>query len=237
MAFDYTTFSETDATDNRLTATAATLTITDLDTDEDVYCNLDLGSFEVAGYKFDFHFNISNATDGSSCYVWGLSSIFSNNLHFSTNADAHTARVLNSAGSCSLVISEFNNGSETSQSVSIATATDYYVTVERDKNVGSYGQLTMSVYSDQNRTTHVSGSPKTITLTENINFRHLYGMSSYKSGDSGTAISLIVSGLSYTAYSSTSISAIIQDVFSSSLSVDSILYVDQSSSIGVDYVL
>jgi hypothetical protein len=83
-----------------------------------------------------------------------------------------------------LWLQETNGAADaTDSSVGLSGDTNYYVTVKRDEDTGTYGTLYAYIYSDISRST--LEDTLTVTLTEKQDFRFLYGMISYDGATGG----------------------------------------------------
>ena len=198
IAQDYTDCTEVDVP-ARVAVAASQLTITDLDCDEEVYVYKDFGVDYFGGdFEFQFSFNVSATATNSYGYLWGLANAVDDlrATSITNDLDCHVLYCIIVAGDCFLRFREYNGGSSVvSDVMTLSVSTDYYVTISRDESVGTYGTITLSVYTDSDRTVHATGSPEVVTLTEKQNFRYLYAMSAYKSGLSGKDISGTISNL------------------------------------------
>lgn len=86
-----------------------------------------------------------------------------------------------------LTLQETNSTVDTTDSTTaglITYNTNYYITIARDDDAGTYGSLVATIYSDPQRATVVD--TLTVTLTEQQNFRYLFAMNAYNGASGGT---------------------------------------------------
>lgn len=189
----YTGYSETD-TSTRLTVAATTLTIADLDTDEDMRLIKDFTASYFSGdFEHTLKINVTTGTGAEACYVWALTNSVANPIGslITANTDLLALEWLNGT----LVLIERNSTvSTTDTSSSLSLSTNYYLRVVRDEAVGTYGTLYCYIYTDPEYTTIVD--TLTVTLTETNDWRYLWGCSSVGDGAGSTAFSGTIANLS-----------------------------------------
>lgn len=190
-------YAETDVPGRLAKTDANTVTITDLDNDEEIWLDIDKGINHFDG-DYEFHVDVkctANAAAGDVCGVWALANIEDtlNDIDVA-NGDFHTIYWVMAAGNDYLTLRECNNGDLTSDtSIALAIGTQYYLRIVRDESVGANGTLYCYIYSDAAHATLVD--TLTVTLTENQNFRYLYWMNSYEPGGGGAAWDGVISNL------------------------------------------
>lgn len=191
-AQDYTGYTETD-TSSRLTVAATTLTIANLDTDEDMRLYSDFTADYFDGdFEHTLKINVTTGTGAEACYVWALTNAVSNPIGtlITANTDLIALEWLNGA----LVLVERNNTVSTSDTSSaLSLSTSYYLRVVRDEAVGTYGTLYCYIYTDPEYTVLVD--TLTVTLTETKDWRYLWACSSVGDGAGSTAFSGTISSL------------------------------------------
>lgn len=184
MAYqDYTGYTEVD-TPGRLTVAANSITVTALDDDEASYLYKDFtASYFAADYEFRLHFKVTAQTGTELVYLWGLcDSIGALGTLLTANTDLHAVYWENA----SLYVLERNAAVSTSDNYALALDTDYYLRIVRDESVGTYGTLYCYIYTDSDYKNLVD--KMTVTLTENKDFRYLYGVSGKGDGGGGVSI-------------------------------------------------
>lgn len=95
-----------------------------------------------------------------------------------------------------LTLQETNSTVDTTDSTTaglISHDTNYYLTIARDDDAGTYGSLVCTIYSDSQRANVVD--TLTVTLTEQQNFRYLFAMNAYNGATGGTAWSGLIADL------------------------------------------
>lgn len=143
----YTGYSETD-TASRLTVATNTLTITSLDTDEDMRLTKDFTASYFSGdFEHTLKINVTVGTGAESCYVWAVTNSIANPLGTLRTAATDMLALQWLNGALVLVEVETSEYSDTSSALSLAT--DYYLRVVRDEAVGTYGTLYCYIYTDR----------------------------------------------------------------------------------------
>lgn len=190
---DYTDYTEVDVP-TRVTVAANTLTIANLDQDEEVYLYYDFGADYFDG-DFEFQFDsMVNAGTNEHAYIWGLANDVDDLYATAITNNKDCLFVRRAATGATATLSEYNSGSGISrQSITLLSAVTYYFTIRRDESIGTYGTLYLYIYSDSGRSTLVSTC--TVTLTEKKDFRYLYAMSAYKNGSTGKSLNGTISNL------------------------------------------
>jgi len=154
--------------------------IANLDTDEDKYYYKDYGIHHF-GLQFKHELNFSSSSTVNSaeyCCIWAVSNSIKNIKTQEDDGDA-----------CIFLLSNTNSGSPTlsliadsysssDNEISLSANTKYYLRIRRTAYT-----VTLSVYSDEGRTTLVDSVY--ITLTTVNKYRYLYGMSSYNNSVTG----------------------------------------------------
>jgi len=105
-----------------------------------------------------------NASPMATCSIWGLVQIPSLMPNFTTipyliaaGLDAHAVEFLHFLGTDLLSLRELDGGTvyQDNNTTDISSDTVYYLEMERDEDVGTYGALYCRIYSDEERTTLV----------------------------------------------------------------------------------
>jgi len=184
---------------------AGTVSVTALDSDENVYSYQDYtASYFNGDYKIEFKLNISAISTDQKVGLWALSNTL-DNLKDLEDSDLSYDAVLveESSGSYYLTFRKRTTGDttelESSTQIAISLDTDYYITVYRDYSEGKHY---LYVYTDAERTTHVSGSPVVLEKTVS-DLRYMHIVNNYKDGSTGNAASMVITGVTqgYTAVS------------------------------------
>lgn len=194
---DYTAYTEVD-TSSRLSVAANALTITSLDTDEDMQLTYDFTASYFSGdFEHSLNVKVTVGDGAESCYLWGMSNSVANPIGklITENTDVICLAWTNGT----LILTERNSTSNTSDTSSaLSLATDYYLRIVRDESVGSYGTLYCYIYTDREYCELVD--TLTVTLTEENDWRYLWGASSVGDGAGSTAFTGTIANLTLDAY-------------------------------------
>ena len=177
---DYTTYTEVDVGENRVSIAANKITVTDLDDDEAVYVYKDFGSNYFSG---DFRFELDfNCTDGdSACGLWMLSQDIGTAKTL-WDANKNNVFLMWSAGNRLFLYSKHGIDSQSDFSDVLATdGTDYYLRIRMDRVSAT---VTCKIYSDASRETLVD-SLSTILEDATDQYQYLYAMQGNCVGDTG----------------------------------------------------
>ncbi|MDA3833419.1 MAG: hypothetical protein PF495_08480, partial [Spirochaetales bacterium] len=182
-ALDFTDATEVDIVADRISVAASKITVTSIYSDEEAYVYFDYGADYFSGdFRIDFQFNCTEQTVSvfGYAFIFGLSNAI-DDLEGNRLAEGAEIVVLNTGELLSL--SEQNGAVATKDSITaLDLATEYYATIIRNESAGTYGTVSLHVYSDSTRETEIASSPATIELTEKQDFRYLYTFSSWNSG-------------------------------------------------------
>ena len=174
-----------------------TITITDLDRDEDCYKYWDMGAADyfvtAIGFTHYVDVNTSGHTGVSVFAPYVLTSV-NDDLFDIVGAAGDFIAVFMFAAPQHISIREVSGGGWTAgNTVSINEGTNYYLTINIDISIGVFGTAYLYIYTDAARTTLFGTS--TLTLTKDFEFDHI-GMSSYNDNKPGRAWSGTVENLS-----------------------------------------
>ncbi|KKL04821.1 hypothetical protein LCGC14_2612220, partial [marine sediment metagenome] len=180
MAEDFTTYTESDVL-GRLSQTSTRSTITAMQPDDNqTWLQNDKGAGFFSG---NFSHKFTLRIDSFSAFIWQAVWGITNNLDdiqgiIDNSQDGLFIELL---GQTNRIIeaTEVNAGSRsgTASGSPLSSSTTYYLTVERDESVGSFGTLSVRVYSNAARTSLVSSS--TLTLNVANDFRYIFAPLSY----------------------------------------------------------
>lgn len=174
---DPSTFTEVTENAAVLTQSSTRSTWTNADTDEENYLYDDKGENHFdADYDIDFVTEITSHDRFASMNVYVLANLLGDNEYFRNNsADAHYLRWFAAqTTSRDLTLTEMVAATRyTDDTMSLTVGQDYYVSVLRDDDAGSFGSLTAFIWSDA-----IDGGNATdtlsVTLHEQANFQYLY---------------------------------------------------------------
>lgn len=177
---DLTTYTELDPS-SELAVTSTVITYTDVGRTDDAWVYDDKG---VAFFDGDFthHFDIKVTADGDFGLnaVWGLKNTVS---ALDVDDDELFAFPYGNGGTFgTLFLREIDADTAYSDTFTISIDTFYYLEVERDEAVGTFGTLYARIYSDSNRTTLLD--TLSITLhTSKKDWRYIYAFNALNDGD------------------------------------------------------
>ncbi len=195
----YTGYSETD-TASRLTVATNTLTITSLDTDEDMRLTKDFTASYFSGdFEHTLKINVTVGTGAESCYVWAVTNSIANPLGTLRTAATDMLALQWLNGALVLVEVETSEYSDTSSALSLAT--DYYLRVVRDEAVGTYGTLYCYIYTDREYCELVD--TLTLTLHATNDWQYLWGCGGVGDGAGSTVFTGTIYNLTLDAYAYT----------------------------------
>lgn len=144
----------------------------------DTRSGYDLTAVSDTGWKLDFTLRNTTSTAANAEFVFGLGSSFENESAYS--GDAVFMRI--ATATPVVFIKSYDAagaGGDNSSSITISNGVTYYVTLERT----SATEASLSVFSDSARTTHIAGSPVTLTIAATLQgLRYVMG----SNADSGT---------------------------------------------------
>lgn len=156
----------------------------DYDAGTNSYAYLDSGADY---YNGDFTHDITVATswgstdDGRWPGVWALSNTVGNSYALETSAEDFLLLHLEKPGGAwpILYIKEYVGGvlQSSDVSISLGVGSTWYVNVTRDESIGTYGRLTVTIYSDSAKTTVVDTIY--IDLSQKTDFRYRYNFISH----------------------------------------------------------
>jgi len=143
--------------------------------------------------SFEFKVNITAGTNSINIYPWALTNTV-DDLQAIDDASGDflgikTAETLGDT-TYNLILEQVSGGTTSlGGSVTINPSTDYYVTIVRDDDANTLGQLYLNVYTDEERKTHAPGSPVATNLIAQDDFRYLFAVNTRKQGAGGVAFS------------------------------------------------
>lgn len=179
-----TSFTEVDP-DGRLTETSSRVTFTAQHNQEIDYLYKDKGAAYFDG-NFSHNFTLQvNSGGGASPYGGNCAWMMSNDLGGAITMEGagksffFMGSYANFLGTWFVDLHEINSGVDTGSSTFSPTkGVPWYVTVDRDESIGSFGQLRARFYSDSLRTALVN--TLTVTLhTSKKDFRYIHAIGSY----------------------------------------------------------
>jgi hypothetical protein len=191
-------FSETDAAARIALTDANTVTVTDLDNDEDARLSIDKTADHFDG-DFEFHVDIkctANGANGDRCGVWALANTTDSLNDIDTaSGDYFAVYWMESGGSDYFVLEECDGGTlYTDTSSAVIVNTQYYLKITRDDDAGTYGTVYCYIYDDEAMTSLVD--TLTVALhTSKKDFRYLYWVIGYEGGGGGAAWDGVISDL------------------------------------------
>jgi hypothetical protein len=173
---DFSSFTEVDPT-NVFTLTTNELVFTSLKRDSSTYAYKDYGVSHFLNYEVDFKYIVNTCSSGSVNFNMGLLS-FANAIGDReqvrlAQGNLHGLMAGNSGAARFLCLSEINvANSYVSTFFNPVLDTAYYCTFKRDDTAGTYGTLTLNIYSDEARTQLITSL--NLTLHSRPSFRYFY---------------------------------------------------------------
>lgn len=174
---DFTTYTEIDP-NGRLSQTATTSSYTSLTRNEDAYLYLDKGLGHFDGdFTHYLAINYTSQDSGSSVvYLWAVGQ----ELQSAVGMTKLSIYTYNSTIRIQETDSADNNYD--SGNTSLILGNTYYLTIERDESIGTYGTLYVYVYTDETKTS--LQATLSLALHESKkDFRYLYIPSSCNTGN------------------------------------------------------
>ena len=172
-------FTEVDP-NSHLTVAENVITFADLVRNEDAWVYYDFGADYFDGdFEYQVEFNISAINSSASVAVWMLANLIDSPKDIEDASGDFFCVFLYRAGEGRRIyLRECDGGTAYSEIYSdFPLATDYYLTIKRDENIGTYGTIYCYIYSDADRTILVD--TLSIALhTSKKDFRYLYGLNS-----------------------------------------------------------
>lgn len=178
---DYTSYTKVDP-NSRISVTTSRVTWTDLTRNEDAYVYYDKGNdYFDSTFNHNFTLNITSGDVSSSLFStpWMVANSIDTISGILGNAsdDALMLEFFYTGATARLYLNE-NIGVTSNESgyYQISLNTEYFITIQRNESVGTYGTLYAYIYSDSVRETLLS--TLNLTLTEKNDFRYIYAISS-----------------------------------------------------------
>lgn len=193
---DNSTYTEDDVPTRIALTDSTTVTVTDLDNDEQVQLYKDFGAGYFSG-DFEHHLRTQYTSDtdsGDVCGVWALTNDLTGGIVslYAASKDFLTLYWSHLSGTDKLVLAELNSGSFSSdESTDLDASTNYYIKIVRYESVGTYGTLYCYIYSDDSFSTLVD--TLSVALTEKQDFRyHFWVLGNEDGGEGGTVWSGVI---------------------------------------------
>ncbi|KKN81722.1 hypothetical protein LCGC14_0316340 [marine sediment metagenome] len=185
---DFTTYIEVDPGAD-ISKTAARITWASMPNTVESYVYKDMtAGFFSGDFAFTMAINQSVATNGGRVGHWAVANaVDSRRGLFDANESyiVVTSRQTASSPTNKIGILEGDSGSEfLSSEIAIDKGTVYYLLITRDESAGTYGTMTLSVYTDEARTSLV-GSVAHLLHSSKKDYRYLYGCQATEFGGGG----------------------------------------------------
>ena len=198
---NYTTYTEVDP-EGWVTIDSSTKIIAaNLGCDTDTYVYKDYG-ISYFGSSFNHSFNVNFSTpynEGGIGYIWALANDIDD--IWGIRSDGSNPDVIWVSGTwydegneyVRLYVGEDNGTTYQLDKIEeLECDTTYYCSINRSN---SGGTLTLYVYSDEARTTQVSGSPASVSHNTDSTFRYCYATNNHNNGNTLNTINFIVQDL------------------------------------------
>lgn len=178
-------FTEVDVAGNKLDFDNMDIVWTGLDNDEACYGYYDAGASAINGdFEFRTSFSVSSISAAQELYLWAVGDTVGT---INNNTDYLYFKLTESGGN--LVPSVGYNQDASADSANggsnLNTGTTYFLIVTRDESVGTYGRLTMTVYSGSFTGTQVSTAY--VDLNAKKDYRYWFVIQNDDSGLGGVA--------------------------------------------------
>ena len=183
VVFDYTTFTEVDP-NSRITVGANSIGFTQLPRNESSYVYKDMGVDYYSGnFKFNLDYVVTAYGSSGHAEPWALANAVNNVYTLRTSGQSllQCAAYIYSGKLRFEVYEIIGTVLRLSGNYQGTWNSNFYLTIERDESIGTYGRLYLRVYSDVGRTTLLS--EVYLDLTAKLDFRYLYGISSINTGE------------------------------------------------------
>lgn len=192
MVEDFSTYTEVDP-GSTISKTSTRVTYASLNTrNTDSYVYADKGVAHFAGnFTHLVTVNVSASDNAAQSYSWMLANTVNDALAILATADGYLAVYDykdTGSGQNRLNLGERYSGGNVSDYYNVngtgSLPYTYYLEIERDEAVGTYGTAYARIYSDSGRTMLVD--TLAITLGHSVDFRYVYALNTYNSGSSVT---------------------------------------------------
>lgn len=184
-----TDWTETDPNSHITVNSEFNISFSGLGKDETAYVYRDMGTgYFDDDFTHTFDFQITDANASADVCVWMVSNTLGD-FYTLKEANEETIVVKIYNNDYRINIRESHNGTVYGSTIYYGSQnTRYYATVSLDKDGSTYGRVTLTLYSDYNRSTQVSS--EYIDLHSSESYRYVYAVSSnqesktfYRSGD------------------------------------------------------
>jgi hypothetical protein len=185
-------FSETDP-NSKITIAENELVFANVNMLENATVQKDFGVDHFSGdFTERFKIKITSASaTGVRAYVWALTNSQDNMRSLITGNGDYLGLFswLAGGGVYYLGLEEVLAGSSSQSSVAIAKDAEYYISIIRDESIGTYGRLTLNIYSDSARTSLFGSTYLTLRAKKDFRYKRAFG--SYASGNPSTISGII----------------------------------------------
>ena len=178
-----TTYAKTPDPLQHVTVTSAKADVVDMPKNLDEYISDDKGVDHFdADYEHLFEcYTNSSSQDSCRVDIYVLTNTLDDSYYFdNNNTDSHFVISKKAAGVYYLSLGERYTTNRQTDSLAVSANTLYYPKLKRVEGGTSY--LYLYIYTDSGRTTQISGSPITLTLNEDEDFRYNIVVQSRNSG-------------------------------------------------------
>jgi hypothetical protein len=177
---DLTTYTEVDE-NTEITIADDTVTFDGVGKNDESYVYKDFGTDYFSGdFVHRFKLNMTSfLSNAPAIGVWALANAVGDRVNVITTQSEQELTVIAtgpSAGPYTIGIFEYLPSADSSDSLNLSFGTDYYIEIERDESVGTYGTVYLRVYSDADYSTLVDST--SLGLGEKVDFRYVYSLQS-----------------------------------------------------------
>jgi len=182
---DYTTYTESDPS-GELTVVAAKIDWADVRRDEGVWVYDDFGAAYFSG-DFTHEVECELSADGGTGWsaIWGMANAI-DTFDSIADIDHFNVSIEGNSGSPFIGLRERDSSTNYSDNYGISLGVRYYLSIERNEAVGTYGTIYCKIYSDSGRTTLLDTLSVTLH-TSKKDFQYLYGYNCLNTGDAAAA--------------------------------------------------
>ena len=180
---NFTTYTEVDGP-GKITVTPPKVAFTAVDRDETTYVYKDFGAGHFTNLTHLIAHEITTKDDNAGISFWHISDVLGDDFDLLVNSDVITWRYFRNGANNRYIVQEAVAGdSSNSDFFEYATDEKLWPEIVKDNAVGSFGDVTVEMFNDVDRTSSVD--VLNILLRQVFNPRYLSVASSFNSSSSG----------------------------------------------------
>lgn len=188
---DYTTYIEVDP-NNRITVATNKIDWAGLDRTDDAHVYKDLGvAFFNGDFVHDFHFQVDARQAGTLMNVWALDNEIGSFIDVGID-DSFSVALSFPSTNFDINLLEYDVSTQYSDFFRVAyfNGINYYLTMERDESIGTFGTLFCFVYSDSARTVLVDTMSIALHGSKK-DWQYIYGVQAWNTTTSLTSTGFV----------------------------------------------